>query len=91
LVCGISLIYPLSYASMFRCHMSCPTWLWCILCNSYMVDLYFIGWSMRCDMFLCSWCMSRCILLPCSLLLVLIQHLCESTRGGWCALDGVTR
>jgi hypothetical protein len=25
LVCGISLIYPLSYASMFRCHMSCPT------------------------------------------------------------------
>jgi hypothetical protein len=25
LVCGISLIDPLSYASIFRCHMSCPT------------------------------------------------------------------
>jgi hypothetical protein len=65
--------------------------LWHILCNSYLEDLYFIGWSMRCDMLLCSWCMSRCILLPRSLLLVLIQHVCESTRGGWCVLDGVTR
>jgi hypothetical protein len=90
-VCGSSLFY-LSYASMFRCHMSCPTWLWCILYNSYMVDLYFIGWSMRCDMLLCSWCMSRFILLPNYLLLVLIQHVCESARGGGCGvLDGVTR
>jgi hypothetical protein len=55
------------------------------------VDLYFIGWSMRCDMLLCSWCMSRYILLPGSLLLVLIQHVCESARGGWCVLDEVTR
>jgi hypothetical protein len=31
----------LSYASMFIHHMNCPTWLWCILCNSYVVDLYF--------------------------------------------------
>jgi hypothetical protein len=35
--------------------------------------------------------MSRCILLSHSLLLVLIQHVCESARGGWCVLDGVTR
>jgi hypothetical protein len=35
-----------------------------ILCNSYMVDPYFIGCSMRCDILLCSQCMSRCILLP---------------------------
>jgi hypothetical protein len=74
----------LSYASIFRHHMSCPTWLWCILCNSYVVDLYIIGWLMRCDMLLCSWCMSRCILLPHSLLLVLIQHVCESERGIVC-------
>jgi hypothetical protein len=35
--------------------------------------------------------MSRCILSPRSLLLVLIQHVCESARGGWCVLNGVTR
>jgi hypothetical protein len=85
------LVLSLSYASMFRCHMSCLTWLWCILYNSYVVDLYFIEWSMRYDMLLCSRCMSRCILLPRYLLLVLIQHVCESARGGWCVLDGVTR
>jgi hypothetical protein len=85
------LVLFLSYASMFRHHMSCPAWLWCILCNSYVVDLYFTGWSMRCDMLLCSWCMTRCILLPHYLLLVMTKHVCESMRGGWCVLDGVTR
>jgi hypothetical protein len=85
------LVLSLSYASKFRHHMSCPTWLWFILCNSYVVDLYFIGWSMGCDMLLCFWCMSICILLPHSLLLVLIQHVCENAKGGWCVLDGVTR
>jgi hypothetical protein len=88
---NLEMLQSLSSASMLRHHMSCTTWLWCILCNSYAVDLYFIGWSMRCDMLLCSWCMSRCILLSRSLLLVLIQHVCESARGGWCVLDGVTR
>jgi hypothetical protein len=34
---------------------------------------------------------SRSLLLPCFLLLVLIQHVCESARGGRCVLDGVTR
>jgi hypothetical protein len=65
------------YAMMFRCHMSCPTWLCHILCNYYVVDPYFIRWSMSCDTLLCSWCMIRCILLPRSLLLVLIQLVCE--------------
>jgi hypothetical protein len=89
-VCGSSLLFFISYSMMFRCHMSYPTWLCCILYNSYVVDLYFIGWSMSCDVLLCSWCISRCILLPRSLLLVLIQLVCESVRGGWCVLDGVT-
>jgi hypothetical protein len=62
-----------------------------IIAHIYMVNLYFIRWSMRYDMLLCFLCMSRCILLPYFLLLVLIQHIYESTRGGWCVLDGVTR
>jgi hypothetical protein len=75
-----------SCTSLFRHHMSCPTWLWCIVCNSYMVDLYIIGWLMRCDMLLCSWRMSRCIFSPYSLLLVLIQHVCEGMWEGWYVL-----
>jgi hypothetical protein len=84
-VCGSSLSY-FSLASLFRHHMSFPTWLWCILCNFYVVDLYIIGWLMRCDMLFCSWRMSRCIFSPHSLLLVLIQHVCEGMWGVWCVL-----
>jgi hypothetical protein len=84
------LVLFLSCTSMFRHHMSCPTWLWCIVCNSCVVDLYIIGWLMRCDMLLCSWCMSRCILSPRSLLLVLIQHVCEGMRGMMC-IGEITR
>jgi hypothetical protein len=61
-----------------------------ILCNSYVVDPIFIGRSMRCESLSCSCCMSRWILLPRSLLLVVIQLLCESMCGEWCVLDGVT-
>jgi hypothetical protein len=85
-VCGCSLFYFSLMLWLFRCRMRGPTWLWHILCNSYMVDPYLIGWSM-----LYSICMSRCILFPRSLLLVLIQHVCEGARGGWCVLDGVNR
>jgi hypothetical protein len=70
-----------------KCHMSWPTWLWCILCNSYVMDLYFIRWSMRCDMLLCSWCMSRCILL---LYFFYLFWSNMYARGGWCVLDGLT-
>jgi hypothetical protein len=41
-----------------------PNMIMAILCNSYVVDPYFIGWPMRCEPLSCSWCMSRCILLP---------------------------
>jgi hypothetical protein len=84
------LVLFISYTSLFRHHMSCPTWLWCMLCNSYVVDLYIIGWLMRCNMLLCSWYMSRCIFLPHSLLLVLIQHVCEGMRDMMC-IGEVTR
>jgi hypothetical protein len=47
----------ISYASMFRCHMSCPTWLWHILCNSYVVDLYLSDdlWDVICYYVLDVW------------------------------------
>jgi hypothetical protein len=41
---------------------------------------------MRCESLLCSLYMSRCILLPCSLLLVLIQLVCENMRGVMCII-----
>jgi hypothetical protein len=67
-----------------------PIMIMAILYNFFVVDPYFIRWFMRCEYLSCSWCMSRCILLSHSLLLVLIKHVCESMRWGWCVLDGVT-
>jgi hypothetical protein len=77
----------LSYAMLIRYHMSYLTWLWPYYVIPMWWILGFIGWFMRYEP---SWWISRCILLPHSLLLVMIKLLCESMCGGWCVLDGVT-
>jgi hypothetical protein len=90
-VCGSSLSY-------FSFVLQCLDIIWAAQHDYdayYVIPIWWISILldnlMRCDMLLCSWCMSRCILLPHSLLDVLIQHVRESTRGEWCVLDGVTR
>jgi hypothetical protein len=63
-----------------------PNMIMAILFNSYVLDPYFIGWSVRCEHLSCSWCMNRCILLSCSYYLFLSNLLWEHVWGMVCVI-----
>jgi hypothetical protein len=74
----------LSWAMMFRRHMSFLPWLWPYYVIPIWWILSIIGWFLRCEPLLCSWCMNRCILLLHSLNLLWSNMY---TRA--CVSDGV--